>query len=161
MADVTEPSPGSPGTRGRPRCRVRRGAKGLVRRGPRVLLVRERHADGSPFWTLPGGGVEPEESLADGLRRELAEELDCRSVVGEPRSAFPYHHSSLPNTVTVYAVFACSLHSEPSPRAAEGIEACRWVRPRDLPGSTLPEVRRLLGEEPSHGTTDVTAGADD
>jgi len=35
----------------------RRGVKALIERDGAVLLVQERHDDGTPFWTLPGGGV--------------------------------------------------------------------------------------------------------
>ena len=41
-----------------------------------VLLMRIRPPDGRDhFWIAPGGGLEPGESIADGLQRELREEL--------------------------------------------------------------------------------------
>jgi 8-oxo-dGTP pyrophosphatase MutT (NUDIX family) len=41
-----------------------------------VLLLRIRPPDGSDcFWITPGGGLEPAEDAATGLRRELREEL--------------------------------------------------------------------------------------
>ena len=61
---------------------VRRGSKALITAGDRLLLVKERHADGTSFWTLPGGGVEPAESMEAALRRELAEDY----VRGTPLS---------------------------------------------------------------------------
>jgi len=36
--------------------RLREGAKALAVRNGHVLLIKERHTDGSVFWTLPGGG---------------------------------------------------------------------------------------------------------
>lgn len=149
MADVREPSPGRGSEPAPAEWRLRRGAKALVPAAGRVLLVRERHADGTPFWTLPGGGVHREESLLDGLRRELVEELGCRAVIEDERSAFWYPHSSLPGTVTVYTVFGCSLLSTPRPRPTEGIETCRWVAPTDPPVPTLPQVRRVLADATS------------
>lgn len=146
MADVLEPSPEPESRSSRASWRLRRGAKALISRSGQVLLVRERHADGSPFWTLPGGGVRPEESLEGGLQRELAEELRCPATVMDERSVFWYPHSSLPETVTVYTVFECSLLSTPRPRPSEGIEACRWVAPTDQPATTLPQVRRVLAD---------------
>lgn len=144
MADVVEPSPVPESVRAE--WRLRRGAKALVAANGRALLVRERHADGSPFWTLPGGGISQGESLVGGLRRELAEELRCRAVIEDERSWFCYPHSSLAGTVTVYTVFGCSLLTRPRPRPTEGIEACRWVPPTDPPAPTLPQVRRVLAD---------------
>ena len=41
-----------------------------------VLLMRIQPPDGRDhFWIAPGGGLERDESIADGLRRELREEL--------------------------------------------------------------------------------------
>ena len=40
-----------------------------------VLLARFRFPNGVEVWALPGGGLEDGESHADGLRRELGEEL--------------------------------------------------------------------------------------
>lgn len=121
----------------------RSGAKALVTSGRSVLVVQERHADGSPFWTLPGGGVRDHECPAEGLRRELAEELDCRARVDDPVSAFWYAHDSLAATVSVYTVFDCSLLTGPAPNHDEGVFDARWVEPDDLPPATLPQVRYL------------------
>jgi 8-oxo-dGTP pyrophosphatase MutT (NUDIX family) len=40
-----------------------------------VLLIRIRLPGVAPFWVAPGGGIEPDETPADALRRELSEEV--------------------------------------------------------------------------------------
>ncbi len=125
------------------RFEPRTGAKALVTSGDAVLLVKERHADGSPFWTLPGGGVCGHECPTEGLKRELVEELDCRARIDDPVSTFWYAHNSLAAAVSVYAVFDCSLLSRPVPNPDEGVFDARWVEPASLPPATLPQVRFL------------------
>jgi len=121
----------------------RTGAKALVTSGCAVLLVREHHSDGTPFWTLPGGGVCDHETPVEGLRRELVEELDCRARVSDPVSTFWYAHDSLEASVSVYTVFDCSLLSEPAPNPDEGVFEAQWAEPDSLPPATLPQVRYL------------------
>jgi len=57
-------------------------------RGSRVLAAQ--HGPGHPRsgeWEFPGGKVEPEETDAQALIRELIEELDARVEVAEPALA--------------------------------------------------------------------------
>jgi ADP-ribose pyrophosphatase YjhB (NUDIX family) len=55
---------------GEPRIRV----SALLRWNHRLLLIRHEKP-GKEYWLLPGGGVNPGESLVDALGRELAEEV--------------------------------------------------------------------------------------
>ena len=48
----------------------------------RVVLVRRRYAPLAGRWSLPGGAIEVGETLCDGLRRELREEIGIETRVG-------------------------------------------------------------------------------
>lgn len=134
----------SPWSRDSDALTVRPGAKALVSNSDKALLIQERHTDGSEFWTLPGGGMHPGESVSETLRRELAEELRCRCVPGDRISTFLYAHASLEDTVSVYAVNECNLLSRPTPTITEGVTDVQWVPPDSLPARTLPQVRRVV-----------------
>lgn len=49
----------------------------------RLLTVRRGHAPATGLWTLPGGRLEPGESLADAVVREMAEETGLAVTAGE------------------------------------------------------------------------------
>ncbi|MFB6176990.1 MAG: NUDIX hydrolase [Halobaculum sp.] len=123
---------------------LRNAAKGLVTCGDRVLLTAERHADGSLFWTLPGGGVESGETFRDCLRRELFEEIRCRVDTGQYVTTVLYHHRSRRRTVSRYAVFDCSLRSGLSANPTDGIDEYALFDPSDLPARTLPQIRQVI-----------------
>jgi ADP-ribose pyrophosphatase YjhB (NUDIX family) len=55
----------------------------LVQLDSHVLVVRHRK-DTSEYHLLPGGGVEPQETLAEALVREVREETGLEVAVGSP-----------------------------------------------------------------------------
>jgi mutator protein MutT len=55
----------------------------LIQKGDTILLCQRPDEGSNPMrWEFPGGKVEPGESHAQGLERELREELGIHSVVG-------------------------------------------------------------------------------
>lgn len=122
---------------------VRRGAKAVITVSGRVLLVKETHEDGSAFWTLPGGGLERNETPSAALRRELLEELGCHIAIEDERTAVWYAHSSC-EQLSRYKVFDCRLRSPPKPNLTQGILDYQWMRQNDFPTTTLPLVPYVL-----------------
>jgi len=123
---------------------IRQSAKALLTAADRVLLVKEQHADGSEFWTLPGGGVEHGESYTTALSRELLEELHCPVEVGGRVQTLWYSHLSPARSVSRWHVFRCWTPADPTPDLDDGILDSRWIRWTDLPSNTLTQVRYLL-----------------
>ncbi len=55
---------------------------GALIRSENILMVRHLHA-GFDYWTLPGGGVEPDEPPSAAIQREVWEETGLRVEVGQ------------------------------------------------------------------------------
>jgi len=100
----------------------------------RLLLVRRGRAPGAGRWSVPGGRVEPGETLAEAVVRELAEETGlegvCGSLVGWVERIGDDHHF-------VILDFAVEV-LEPD-RAAPGDDAdeVAWVPLADVVDLTL------------------------
>ena len=82
----------------------------IVTPDARTLLMRIRSPNtGVAFWILPGGGLEPGESDADGLRRELREELGLVDFTPGPllwrrQHTFNWRDRRLRQRERIYAV---------------------------------------------------------
>lgn len=118
------------------------GVRGLVfDPAGAVLLVRHSYL---PDWHFPGGGVEPGETAAEALCREVAEEAGVR-LLGEPRLIGLFHnpHWTRGDHVALYEGGAW----EPCARtAALEIEAAEFFAPDRLPADADPSVRARLAE---------------
>lgn len=86
-------------------------------------------------WDLPGGRVEPGESLLETLRRELEEEL---GIVPQPSPATPW--STLTNDSHQLHVFLVDEWTgEPANLAPEEHDEIRWVGRRDIDELSLAD----------------------
>jgi 8-oxo-dGTP diphosphatase len=63
----------------------------ILERDGQVLICRRRPDQPHPLkWEFPGGKVEPGETAAQALARELSEELDIRSAQGRELTRYEY-----------------------------------------------------------------------
>ena len=107
----------------------------------RLLLIRRGHAPAAGLWSLPGGRVEPGESDAEAVVRELAEETGLavrpgRLVGTVTRGEFEIHD------------YACTVTGGVL-RAGDDAADARWVgaatfAAMDTAGELAPQVAEAL-----------------
>lgn len=100
----------------------------------RVLLMQRlpgKHLAG--LWEFPGGKVEPGETVAQALVRELDEELGIEVHGSTPVLSIPWRYPE--KAVRLHALRVTAWRGEP--RAREG-HLLRWVALRDMDAATMP-----------------------
>ncbi|MCB1773154.1 MAG: Nudix family hydrolase [Gammaproteobacteria bacterium] len=119
-------------------------AAALVDSDGRVLLAR-RHDDSHQggLWEFPGGKLEAGESLAEGLRRELHEELGIEVVSHRPLIRITHHYDDRSVLLDVHRV----ERWQGDPHGREG-QPLAWVAPASLgeypmPAADEPIVKAL------------------
>lgn len=120
------------------------GVRGVViDEAGRVLLVRHTYL---PGWYLPGGGVDPGETAAAAVVREIAEETAV-AVVGPPRLVGLYlnRRTSRRDHVALWVFDAPVSGAVPRPRRFEIAEVGFFARDA-LPEETTAATRRRLAE---------------
>lgn len=112
------------------------GAKALVVHQGKVLLVRESsvYKDASEVgkWDVPGGRIEPEETLIEALKREVFEESGLQVTTGRILGAFdgfPTIRGEKCHVVRVY--FECTPLNTDVVLSADHDEF-DWVEPHDV-----------------------------
>ena len=100
----------------------------------RVLLMQRlpgKHLAG--LWEFPGGKIEPGETIAQALVRELDEELGVAVLAAEPLLCLPWHYPE--KSVRLHAWRVTAWRGEP--RAREG-HPLRWLAVRDMDAADMP-----------------------
>lgn len=126
MSDIEAPSP----------VRPTLAASAAVFRGPLVLLARRGRDPGAGLWSLPGGRVEPGETLAEAAAREVMEEVGVDAeivglaatrdiIVRNDAGALTAHF-----VVVAHAARWRGGEPAPGPEAAE----VGWFRPGEVAG---------------------------
>jgi 8-oxo-dGTP diphosphatase len=99
-----------------------------------VLLVRQTYGDRR--WGLPGGGVEPGETIVDALARECREEIGVDVEVG-PLTGW-YYHREFESQV---GIFRCSLPNAATIRLSPEHSDWRWAGLDELTGVQATRVQ--------------------
>ena len=98
----------------------------------RLLVIQRAHPPSEGMWSLPGGRVEPGETLAAAVRREVFEETGLHVDVGDVVGAVELAGTS----GQVYAVtdFAARVADGTAPHPVAGDDAAdaRWVTRQEL-----------------------------
>jgi len=119
------------------------GARAVViDAGGKVFLVRHSYVSG---WHLPGGGVEPGETLVQALARELREEGNIE-VVDTPQLHGVFYNpvDSPRDHVAVFVVRV--FRQDPGEPASREIVERGFFSLDALPKETTPGTRRRLAE---------------
>ena len=115
-------------------------AGALISGSALLVAQRERPPELAGLWELPGGKVAPGESDADGLARELHEELGVVVTVGERLG----DDVALNETMTLRAYRVTQTGGMLAPNDHR---ALRWVTVDELPSLPwVPADRAWLGE---------------
>jgi len=117
------------------------GVLGIFREGDRVLMIRRSAMVRVPLaWCFPGGGIEPGESQAEALVREMQEELAIDVEPGELLTTHTKHEGRLVLYCWSGKIGGGTLAANP-----KEVAEVRWMTPA--------EVRAMDGVLP--GTTDI------
>jgi 8-oxo-dGTP pyrophosphatase MutT (NUDIX family) len=105
--------------------------------GGRFLLVQQRGGAFKGAWLLPGGGVEPGETLEAALQREVREETGLEVTSARPIARYDVHASGFHNELHMYVGEVRGV-----PRVGQDGEAVEWmgVDPRTAHPVLLREI---------------------
>jgi 8-oxo-dGTP pyrophosphatase MutT (NUDIX family) len=119
------------------------GVRGLVIDGQdRVFLVKHTYVTG---WHLPGGGVEPGETVAEALARELKEEGNIE-IAGTPVQFGIYFHSAVSHRDHVVLFVVRDFRQPAAPVPDHEIMAHGFFPPGALPHDTTSATRARIAE---------------
>lgn len=139
--------------------------QGAIIKDHHILLIQHRLHDGDAHWLFPGGGIEPDESEAECVAREMEEETGLEVAVGRLLFSFrePEYAGRIYTTLNTYLCTPIGGEArpgyEPEPEAAASysIAAVGWfdlrgterwpdeVQADTITFSQLQEVRQVLG----------------
>ncbi len=122
------------------------GVGGVIIYNKQILLVQLTYGSATGMWLIPGGLVDPGETLKEAVIREIFEETGQRVIpLGIIGVRSMVRESD--NLTDLYCIFLCDLESEPQPlkRDETEIKEVSWFSLDKLePDPTVTDYTRLI-----------------
>ena len=114
--------------------------RGIIYKDGKLLAVKHKHGeDISHYYAVPGGGLDPQESLVDGLARELREETGINAVIGNLLfiQQFPSARAGYAEELEFFFTFKnpddfININLETTSHGAEELAVCEFVDPASV-----------------------------
>jgi ADP-ribose pyrophosphatase YjhB (NUDIX family) len=113
---------------------------GVALKNNEILLIKRGHPPYQNLWTLPGGTVEPNESLKEALQREFKEETNLEIEVGGLAGVIERKDPTLGFHFVILDYFVTITNGKLKP--GDDATDARWVTLTELP--TLQTTPRLI-----------------
>jgi ADP-ribose pyrophosphatase YjhB (NUDIX family) len=118
-------------------ARFRIGVFAMIERDGRYLLALRSDID---WWNLPGGGLEYDETVEEGLAREVREEVGVEITIVRLVGVY-----SKPRKREVVLTLLCRLaEGSPEPHGSDEVRTAAWFQPDEFPPNLLPKHRQRL-----------------
>ncbi len=129
------------------------GVGGVLIKDNKILLVKRKNEPGKGLWAIPGGLVEPGETLRDAVRREVKEETNLtvdvlrpinadEIVVRDEEGRIKYHY--------VLVDFLCRV-VEGSLKPGDDAKEVRWIDMKRAKELKLTDSTRTLLDKITEG----------
>ena len=114
--------------------------RAIIYKDGKLLAVKHKHGeDISHYYAVPGGGLDPRESLVDGLARELREETGVDAVIGNLLfiQQFPSARAGYAEELEFFFTVKnpddfININLETTSHGAEELAVCEFVDPASV-----------------------------
>ncbi len=126
------------------------GAKALISHEGKVLVLREATYDegtNEGKWDIPGGRIEAEEPILEGLSREIHEETGLNVEVGEVVGVFETFPTIKGEACHIVRIFYTAQSTSSEVRLSGDHDQYEWIDPSNLDDREyVSSLRELLGK---------------